>query len=187
MCISSQSRRSGAITSVLIGRRASHRRRRLQVRSCTARWGAHHENQYCARMVPTARRPVRRASRADPAALCLPTGQPAVRPFHKTYSFPAMRDGRRTVLLFARSMCVLVANCSSLKIQPSSAQCRRSRCSGTLPAHLQERASAMEKAKPEGKIRNHDGPVGGRNTGNACVSGAHGGAAGRHAPAGDAR
>ncbi|AXF25711.1 hypothetical protein CUJ89_35380 [Burkholderia pyrrocinia] len=44
----------------------------------------------------------------------------------------------------------------------------------TLSAHLQERASAMEKAKPEGKIRNHDGPVGGRN---ACDADAHGMAA----------
>ncbi|WP_455777507.1 hypothetical protein, partial [Burkholderia stabilis] len=26
---------------------------------------------------------------------------PAAQPFHKTYSFPAMRDARRTVLLFA--------------------------------------------------------------------------------------
>ena len=187
MCTSGRSRRSGAIASVLIGRRASHRRRRLQVRPCTAWWGAHHENPYCGPIGPIARRPVRRPSWADPAALCRPTRQPAVRPFHKTYSFPVMRDSRRTVLLFARSMCVLVANCSSLKIRSSSAQCRRSRCSGTLPVHLQERASAMEKAKPEGKIRNHDGPVGGRNTCNACVSGAHGGATGRRAPAGDAR
>lgn len=35
----------------------------------------------------------------------------------------------------------------------------------------------MEKAKPEGRIRNHDGPVGGRNTG---VSDANGSAAQLH-------
>ena len=34
-----------------------------------------------------------------------------------------------------------------------------------------KRASAMEKAKPEGKIRNHDGPAGGRNTGVADANG----------------
>lgn len=45
----------------------------------------------------------------------------------------------------------------------------------------------MEKAKPEGKIKNHDGPVGGRNTSNTCVSDAHGGAAQPRASAGDAR
>jgi len=45
----------------------------------------------------------------------------------------------------------------------------------------------MEKAKPEGKIRNHDGPVGGRNTCNAGALDAHGGAVRLRAPAGDAR
>ncbi len=42
----------------------------------------------------------------------------------------------------------------------------------------------MEKAKPEGKIRNHDGPVGGWNT---RVPDAHGKAARRRMPAGGAR
>lgn len=42
----------------------------------------------------------------------------------------------------------------------------------------------MEKAKPEGTIRNHDGPVGGRNTG---VSDAKGSAAQLHRPAGGTR
>ncbi len=42
----------------------------------------------------------------------------------------------------------------------------------------------MEKAKPEGKIRNHDGPVGGRNT---RVSDAQGMAARWRMPAGGAR
>ncbi|VWB78474.1 hypothetical protein BLA15945_03756 [Burkholderia lata] len=42
----------------------------------------------------------------------------------------------------------------------------------------------MEKAKPEEKIRNHDGPVGGRNT---CVSDANGRAARLRVPAGGAR
>ncbi|KAF1036629.1 MAG: hypothetical protein GAK33_03671 [Burkholderia lata] len=42
----------------------------------------------------------------------------------------------------------------------------------------------MEKAKPEGKIRNHDGPVGGRNT---CVPDVRGRAARLRVPAGDAR
>ncbi|RQZ20500.1 hypothetical protein DIE14_29450 [Burkholderia sp. Bp9017] len=39
-----------------------------------------------------------------------------------------------------------------------------------LPAHLQKRATAMEKAKPEEAIRHHDSPVGGQNT---RVSDAH--------------
>ncbi|VWC77672.1 hypothetical protein BCO19218_01004 [Burkholderia contaminans] len=42
----------------------------------------------------------------------------------------------------------------------------------------------MEKAKPEGKIRNHDGPVGGRNT---RVSDANGRAARLRRPAGGTR
>ncbi|PXX36951.1 hypothetical protein NA66_100590 [Burkholderia pyrrocinia] len=42
----------------------------------------------------------------------------------------------------------------------------------------------MEKAKPEGKIRNHGGPVGGRNT---RVSDAQGKAARWRMPAGGAR
>ena len=42
----------------------------------------------------------------------------------------------------------------------------------------------MEKAKPEGKIRNHDGPAGGRNTG---VADANGRAAQLRRPAGGTR
>ncbi|MDR6498349.1 uncharacterized protein YfaP (DUF2135 family) [Burkholderia ambifaria] len=42
----------------------------------------------------------------------------------------------------------------------------------------------MEKAKPEGKIRNHDGPVGGWNK---CDSNAHSMAARLRMPAGGVR
>lgn len=80
VCTSGRSRRSGAITSVLIGRRASHRRRRLQIRSCTAWWGAHHENQYCShgsdRTKARAAGVPGRSGRAVPAHWT--TGRPAI-------------------------------------------------------------------------------------------------------------
>ncbi|RKU00294.1 hypothetical protein C7H84_27995 [Burkholderia sp. Nafp2/4-1b] len=53
-----------------------------------------------------------------------------------------------------------------------------------LSAHLYKRATAMEKAKPEGAIRRYDSPVCGQTT---RASDAHGAAARMRRPAGSAR